>query len=1094
MSGTKNSFSALSEQVIKNNKNSLEVMAKLNEMVTSNSSTVEVSLLDENGNPIVYHFPTVGFLKSEIDRLSSNLNTLASLTTKGAFVQDSANSFKKVIISDLNREPNTLSALNNVAEFKSDKNWFFDALSNPILAIEINLNGKVEDNVRRCMVRRYITRFNQDENGILTTLGQTGLTSFNNTFKGRSDIGLQEFETWHSNTPGVQNPTNPLIDEQIFELEPNELQYDGEFTVFSMEEDTVNKKLWYILDRLTFVDKISGSLRTLTVNDQLIVNTEISTSRYRVLEVSTATSQFRVRFERIEGFDPIPVGINTLKIYSPIVLNKNVKVSIGFNEHNVVFVRPMNTDNYLLAKSYSLGTAYYTNDLRLASADSNNGMSMVDYYTKFVYDYGLILQDLVAKKKPNSLGSIPNLVVIKHENFKVVQINKHLTDTVDAEEIRTKHNLKNTIKSEIDAISNALADKQRTLQTSRFASEADRTKAEVQLKKLHDDRESKSKTMTSVVTEILSLSKNKDMNDPKFKLRGFWDIPDAIQAFNSQPQEVIQFRIQYKYQSRSGSETPLESFKLAPTGLNGININTENNSNNLNRTKNAYFSNWNEFKTDVRKRKYDKTTNVWTWQIEDVENADTPNINQLDISLSPGEKVEIRIKSISEVGYPESPIESDWSISQTFEFPNDLKKVTGEDSFILKEATQEEQRVKFEQDLNAKGLGKHLNDSFSTEDIYIAHPTKTISTKYTDPATKKIINLEDYLEQLNKRLLAVEEQLIRSKGELKIRVFRGNVEYIINNGAELEFNIECEDYAELVDPANPRVYKDSSVYVINDYKVRIENIAQASPLGLLSSRKYKTIAGPENQFFKQSDIGTNDAPQIMWVNNNNEMLLQSDSGKIRGQLDNQWLWVSNYHNAITGSNKFTCADNGFGGFLNTSGSLIGNGFNTSIASIVCSDNKNVGLNDVETAIDAFANLFPDITNLDLWASTTSSGLGAADKRFAATVHPAINNFSDLISVNADSVKLISSTANNYIDIPLKIYFMLDAKTNTISNTNAIYNAAGAINRVKRTRYVKMFMEPENSTRPFEFTVKFNIYNKRQNLVTLANSIRNISNS
>lgn len=1086
MSGTKNSFSALSEQVIKNNKNSLEVMAKLNEMITSNSSTIEVSLLDENGNPIVYHFPTVGFLKSEIDRLSSNLNTLSSLTTKGAFVQDSANSFKKVIISDLNREPNTLSALNKVAEFKSDKNWFFDALSNPILAIEINLNGKIEDNVRKCMVRRYITRFNQDEKGILTTLGQTGLTSFNNTFKGRSDIGLEEFETWHARTPGLENPTNPLIDEQIFELEPNELQYDGEFTVFSMEEDVINKKMWYILDRLTYVDRISGSLRTLTTNDQLIVNTEISTSRYRVLEVSTATSQFRVRFERIEGFDPIPVGINTLKIYSPIVLNKNVKVSIGFNEHNVVFARPMNTDNFLLAKSYSLGTAYYTNDLRLASADSNNGMSMVDYYTKFVYDYGLVLQDLVAKKKPNSLGSIPNLVVMKPENFKVVQINKHLTDTVDAEEIRTKHNLKNTIKSEIDAISNAISDKQRTLQTSRFASEADRTKSETQLKKLNDDRESKSKTMTSVVTEILSLSKNKDTNDPKFKLRGFWDMPEAIQAFNSQPQEVVQFRIQYKYQSRSGSETPLESFKLKPLTSNTLNVSPSDNSN---RTKNAYFSNWNEFKTDVRKRTYDKATNVWTWQIEDVENADTPNINQLDISLSPGEKVEVRIKSISEVGYPESPIESDWSVSQIFEFPEDLKKVKGEDSFILKEATQEEQRVKFEQDLNAKGLGKHLNDSFAIEDVYIAHPTKTISTKYTDPVTKKIINLEDYLQQLNNRLLACEEQLTRAKGELKIRVFRGNVEYIINNGAELEFNVECEDYSELVNPANPRVYKDSNVYVINDYKVRIENIAQASPLGLLSSRKYKTISGPENQFFKQNNTGTNDASQVMWVNNNNEMLINLDAGKIRGQLDNQWLWVSNYHNAIAGSNKFTCLDNGFDGFLNTSGALIGNGFNTPTSSIVCSDTNNVGLNDTETAINAFANILPDITNLELWANTTPSGPGTADKRFGVTVHPTINNFSDLISVNADSVKLIPSTTNNYIDIPLKIYFMLDVKVNANANANAIYNAASAINRVKRVRYVKMFMEPENSSRPFEFTVKFNIFNKRQNLITYSSEIR-----
>jgi integrase len=133
-------------------------------------------------------------------------------------------------------------------------------------------------------------------------------------------------------------------------------------------------------------------------------------------------------------------------------------------------------------------------------------------------------------------------------------------------------------------------------------------------------------------------------------------MPEAIATRGTLPQEVIQFRVQYRYLSKDGKETPVETFKLNDTGTS---------------PRPGAFSNWNEMKTDVRKRFYDPKTETYTWQIEDVSNADTPNINQLDIPIQFNEKVEIRIKSISEVGYPESPVESDFSSTITVEFPDD---------------------------------------------------------------------------------------------------------------------------------------------------------------------------------------------------------------------------------------------------------------------------------------------------------------------------------------------------------------------------------------------------------------------------------------
>jgi hypothetical protein len=42
---------------------------------------------------------------------------------------------------------------------------------------------------------------------------------------------------------GIINPSNPKFDEQIFDLEPNNLLYDGEFSVLRIQEDRLNKKL-----------------------------------------------------------------------------------------------------------------------------------------------------------------------------------------------------------------------------------------------------------------------------------------------------------------------------------------------------------------------------------------------------------------------------------------------------------------------------------------------------------------------------------------------------------------------------------------------------------------------------------------------------------------------------------------------------------------------------------------------------------------------------------------------------------------------------------------------------------------------------------
>jgi hypothetical protein len=298
---------------------------------------------------------------------------------------------------------------------------------------------------------------------------------------------------------------------------------------------------------------------------------------------------------------------------------------------------------------------------------------MEQFYIDYVYDYGVVLQDLVAKKTPNKLAGTPIAPTLNLTNFKVVQINKHLTDTPDSNLIKQKHNYPMTLKTEIEQLQDALVSKNNKVKFTRFQSESAKKQASLESEELIRKKDSRSKLLSTVTQEIIDLSKNPNNKvEPKFRVRGFWTMPDAIVTRGTRPQEIVQFRVQYRYVSKDGSEAPVETFAVDST-----------------QTK-AAFSNWVEFKTDARKRTYNPATGAYTWEIEDIEKADTPNINQIDIAIQPNEKVEMRIKSISEVGWPESPTESDWSEILSVDFPTDLNNVLNDTEFILKAATSED--------------------------------------------------------------------------------------------------------------------------------------------------------------------------------------------------------------------------------------------------------------------------------------------------------------------------------------------------------------------------------------------------------------------
>ena len=1059
------SYHTVAEQIINFNNNVVNLLSNINQLVSSTDSSVTINVTDQSGVASQYVLPSFGFLKSEIDRLNNNINSIYSINDAGAMIQPSnGTKFKKVVTVDLNREPNDINNLSVLTTFTSQKNYILDNLLNPELFIELDLSGQIEDDVRKIQCRRYIPEFSKNTDGTFTTIGQSALNSFNSLFNGQTNFTLKEFETWHQNTPGLIDPLNPNYDEQMFDLEPNQLQYDGTFTVTSIEEDTLNKKLWYHVDTLTYIQNVIVSGITtqvsqqLNINDELIINTPVSSTRYSIIEISTATYEPRLRLERVEGIEPIPVGISTLKIYSPVIYNKKVLVSVGYDERNAVFVKALDMNNYILSKNWSTGVGYYTSNLK----NVDNGVTLDQYYVDTVLDYGKVLKDLVAKNTPNTLAATPNVVNLDVSNFQVVQINTHLTDTPDSNLLKNYSNQQTSLKSEVQQLTSAIQDKNKQIKVTRFTSDAARNQATNELNLLNQQVASKSSLLTSLNNNIISLSNSPVTKvTPIFHVRGFWTIPDPVISVGTQPQEVVQFRVQYKYLSKDGKESPVQTFALNDTTNTTKLVSSVANSTSVSVTPiqptNAVFSNWIEIKTDSRKRVFDASSGKYSWQVEDITNPDTPNINQIDIPIQHGEQVQIRVASISEVGWPDSPAESDWSNVITITFPDNLNNVLNANNTIIKNADKEDVKTSVQNDLSAKGLDALLGEQVTVNNKTYFFGTDTILSGFTD--TNGVAQgLFDYLTALVSRVTALEELVAYAKGILAVSVYRNSDQYVVKNGTNLTFNVECEDY---LDPYTStgvptgRVYANN-IYVVNDFLLNIHNASTTSPLGLLSSRLYNSSS---NSDFYNSAIA-----QVFWVDQQNELIVDNTTGVSKTQLDNQFLWMINYDN-VNQTTVTKLADN------------IGNNFVTansnSITSVLSSSEFNLGYSDnsILTFVGNNTSLVNDISK---WVDTTPSSSSAT--KLLTSVHPQVQGLDKVQETNVDKVHSISAGGQYDINIPLNIYFKMNSYDPS-SSTGQDYqyvNLNGSKTTVRHIKKLKFLLENEIENRPFIFTVTFNI--------------------
>ena len=732
---SKNSFvSFLNNMEILNN-NSLQVLTSLNKTVSATDSDISITVVDANGNNQIVSMPTIGYLKSQIDIINQNMRSISSVDARGTVIQ-TVEGDKRLFTKNINKEPNIIPELASITNFISQKNLFFDSLMNPLMKIRLDLTNKIQTDIRKVISRRYIINFQTDQFGVTTTLGNSAITAFNQLFKNRTNITIDELETWLKNTPGIDTDNRGskiIYDEEYVDLDYYNIQYKGFYTILGTDIDTVNRKMYFQIDTLDYYEISTGQKKQLNVNDELIINTAIASTLYKIVEVNTSASNLRIRMELVEGYEPIPVSVTAgMKFYSPIINSQVVDVSIGFNEYNVVFLKAVDTDNHIVSRDFSTGVAYYTNDLLLSSTDSSgdNNKSMSQFYVETVQDFGDLLKDFVNRYIPREKGVKPNAPTLVDSNFRVVQSNTYLTNTTTIAEQRELNQQINTLSSKISETSKLIKNKYDQLYTKNFKTQKDKDDVNNQILKLNGDLSSFSTLKQSAVNQLLASSNNNNAVDASFEVQGFWQMVAGVENGFTRKQEPIAYYVEYKYSNTDGKETQNETFKV--TESDGTLVN-------------AVFSPWKPYWSPLRRRLWDIASQTYIWEIQDLANIDIPNINSISLPLAPNEQITIRVKTVSEVGYPDSILESDFSNELTISFPTNLLQPRSPQEIFQKNAELENLRNSIETDFDAKGLTKHLSDGVTFQNKVYAHGTDTI---YSVDVNGKIISLTDKIIQL----------------------------------------------------------------------------------------------------------------------------------------------------------------------------------------------------------------------------------------------------------------------------------------------------------------------------------------------------------
>lgn len=756
-----NSFNEDMRQVIVAQKNHLAYLAALQKSMVNNEMFTTFDFENTDGTYSNYQLPTYTNIMNQVESVKNSIETL-NKGTGTVTLNDGTR--RQVKLSSVATAPSRITSIANPSTFSVDSNWFFENLMFPGATVSVDLTGAVEDSADRCRIKRVILDSNDSnasavwENNILpndyTYQQLISLLSLNN-------VSFYEDE---------QDAEFPLVTNSFY----------GEFQITS-DPEVIDGYVWYTLDTVNYATVTNEGINTgknniLSTGDVLLYNNTLFT----VTDIDINSKQ--VRISQTSGVET--PGINSIMyFYEDPFRSKTLNIRFGAHEYDIIYFKAVQEDYNLLANEWSVPMKFATDSL---SYEADNSTPFSNFYAANVVDWGA---NMIAEAKEQLTkayyGVTPNAPTLYSNDFRVVQINTQINAALDNADIKqTTADIEST-KSEISTLKSTIAAQKTDLQSITDATEYDSLQKQIKTNTVQ--LSSLQTQYSSLVAYLQNLIKDNGAvnTDPKYHVRGFFAIPELkyFDEAKTKAEDIIGFDIAYRYIKEDETGVALNTYSY--TGNEGEG------------TLTGTFSDWNFMQSVLKERKFNNETGLYEWASENIADGSEININQIDIAISKGEKLEFKVRSISEAGYPENCLKSSWSNSAIIEFPSTLS-TKNELASLIEDSNDEALDVAIENKINSLGLDTHIDDTVpntnSVNGIYFKHLAKNVAyEKKNDTGntveTQDVQTIIDYILSviggsdgsgsgvsitgLQKRLAAAEstiQELTQYVAELETRV------------------------------------------------------------------------------------------------------------------------------------------------------------------------------------------------------------------------------------------------------------------------------------------------------------------------------------
>lgn len=540
-----------------------------------------------------------------------------------------------------------------------------------------------------------------------------------------------------------------------------QVKYFGKFAVLNI--NSVGNISTIVLDQLNYTGlNVNGNSIPLQVNDILVSSDGLV--KYSITNISIPNKT--ITCTRISGTSNVTVGIDKLFFNQLINTNNNVvNVPIQANKNLVIFFKATT----LKITGYpSIGIKI---DTSTYSVDWNGTTYTIDeFFAKYVTDFGSYMISLIKETSiPLSLGVQPQKPILESSNFKVVQINKHITDTSTINDITTSTQSKEQILNSIETKQNQITQILNETATLKYKSIDEKNSKLKLIQQFRNDINTLQQTLLTVTRNIDNDATQAGLKNvkPKYKVLCYWDKQSAIFSPNTPPQNIVKYNVQYRYLSLNADTVSSTNYTMISNG----------------QQVNVAFSTWNNAETSSLDRVINADGTL-TWQIQNIDSVDSLNINQTSISINQGESIEIRVQAVSEAGYPISPLTSEWSDIMRVDFPTDL--IQNGLSAIVAQNTADLQLAEFNDILIKSGYAKHIDDQVVQGDVTFKHQTTDIHSGFYT-GNQQIIDLFTFLQTVRNDI-----NILQNKDKIQqiiVSVIDFNNEpYIVQNNTTIQIS------------------------------------------------------------------------------------------------------------------------------------------------------------------------------------------------------------------------------------------------------------------------------------------------------------------